>query len=593
MFDRLLLLFLACALLAPAQIITTIAGNGASGYSGDGGPATSAQINNAVGLAVDGEGNRYIADQNNHRIRKIDRNGVITTLAGTGVAGFSGDGGPAAQAQINGPTGVCTDTAGNVYIDDLNNRRIRRVSRAGTITTVAGNGSSIYSVSGGPATAAGLFLPIRCAVDTLNNLYIADQGAHRIVRVNNDGIATTVAGTGAIGFSGDGGPATAASLNNPTAVAVDPAGNLYITDQSNHRIRRVTPAGVIDTVAGNGSNSYSGDGGAATAASLNYPGSIVLDANSTLFIVDTINQRIRRVTGTTINTIAGTGTAGYSGDGGPATAAQVNNPFAIAVDSAGNVLFGDTTNNRIRSISSVAAARLPLITSAGVTNAASFQTGIAPGGMLTLFGTNLGASPGQILTPTTAAWPTTLNGVQVFIDGEPRPVYRVLNLNGSEQLTVQAPYTLAGKTSTTVQVSTPAGIGSPVTVPVVPAQPGIFVLDGAGSVAVKPDASIITAANPAGRGETVVLYLTGLGLLDLPPDPGQPASLTTLARTVIQPSVTIGGANATVVFSGLTPGFISLYQINLIVLPSTPVGLQDLVVQANGVSSNTGKITIR
>ena len=575
--------------------ITTYAGNGTAGFSGDSGPATQASINRVVALTADAAGNLYAAEEVNNRIRKIDANGVITTVAGNGSPGFAGDGGPAAQAQLNAPLGVCTDVAGNVYVNDNGNKRIRKVSLNGTITTLAGNGSAVHGGDGGPALSASFVIPVRCAVDRNSNLYIADQGAQRVRKIDPSGNISTYAGTGAQGFFGDGGPATAAALNNPTALATDSSGNLYITDQFNNRIRRVDTLGVIQTVAFNGSPNYGGDGGPATSASSSFPGSIAIDGAGSLLIVDTLANRLRKVTGGVIATVAGNGAPGFSGDNGPALQAMFNGPFAVAVDARGNVYVGDIANNRIRKITGVAAASGPVLTSAGVTNGASFQSGIAPGGIVTIFGTGLGAAAGQVIVPPGAAWPLQLSGVGVTMDGVNVPVYRILNLNGQEQLSMQAPFSIAGKTSASVVVTTPQGSSTAVSVPVLAAQPGIFILDSANAGAVHGDATlgIVTAASPAVAGETLVIYLTGLGTVNNPPAAGQPASLTVLSPTTVSPQVSIGGLSASVAFSGLTPGYIGLYQINAVVPNGVPAGGADLVIQANGVSSNTAKVQVR
>jgi hypothetical protein len=219
MHGRLLLPLLAAA-IASGQTISTFAGNGTAGYSGDGGQATQAELNRVVGLASDAAGNIYLADQNNYRVRKVNTNGVITTFAGTGVAGYSGDGGLATLAQLSGPLGVCVAPSGGIYVTDEGNGRIREILPSGTITTVAGNGSGVSSGDGGPAQAAGFVIPIRCALDSSGNLFIVDQGAFKIRKVDASGTITTYAGTGAQGFSGDGGPATQAEMNNPTWVTV-------------------------------------------------------------------------------------------------------------------------------------------------------------------------------------------------------------------------------------------------------------------------------------------------------------------------------------------------------------------------------------
>lgn len=510
-------------------------------------------------------------------------------MAGTGSAGFSGDGGLAAQAQLNAPTGVCVDTSGNVYVNDLSNLRVRKISPQGTISTVAGSGIKGYSGDGGLATTTSFSIPIRCATDSGGNLFIVDQGAHRVLKLDSAGKVSTIAGNGAQGFSGDGGAATTAALNNPTAIAFGPTGDLYITDQVNQRIRRVDASGVIQTVAGNGATASAGDGGPATSASFNFPGSIAIDAAGNVFVVDTVANRLRKISGGVINTVAGTGAQGSGGDGGPALQAMFSNAFGIAIDRGGTIYIGDTNNYRIRKITGLVTTGGPILTSAGVTNGASFQTGVAPGGIVTIFGTSLGAPAGQVV----AAWGASLGGVSVAFDGVPAPVYRVLNLNGQEQLSVQAPFSLFGKNSTSIVVTTASGSSAAVNVPVLAAQPGIFLLDAANDGAVHANGTIATAARPAVRGETVVLYLTGLGTVGNQPVSGQPASLTTLSTTVVTPQVSMGGSNALVVFSGLTPGYIGLYQINAVVPALVPSGSVDVSVTANGVVSNTAKIAVQ
>src|ERR1700751_4501787 len=247
----------------PDAIIQTVAGNGTSGFSGDNGAAATASLSEPFGVAVDAVGNLYIADTSNHRIRKVDASGVITTVAGNGTEGFSGDGGPATSAALNTPIGVAVDVAGNLYIADSFNNRIRKVNATGIITTVAGNGDARFSGDHAAATNGSLRAPFGVAVDKVGNVYIADTSNQRIRKVDASGTITTVAGNGTEGFSGDGGPAAQARLNFPTGVTVDRAGNLFITDQSNNRIRKVSTAWVIITVAGNGDTGFSGDHAAA------------------------------------------------------------------------------------------------------------------------------------------------------------------------------------------------------------------------------------------------------------------------------------------------------------------------------------------
>jgi uncharacterized protein (TIGR03437 family) len=374
-------------------VITTVAGNGTTGFSGDNGPALSAQLSGPTGVAVDSAGNLYIADTNNFRIRKVS-NGVTSTVAGNGTYGFSGDNGPATSAQLQNPWGVAVDSAGSLYIADYG--CIRKVSN-GVITTVAGGGPSLGD--NGPATSAQLFVPIAVAVDSAGNLYIADGPDNRIRKVTS-GVITTVAGNGMGGFSGDTGPATGAQLSGPTGVAVDSAGNLYIADSGNNRIRKVTnrvintvagggaspgdtgpptsvrlnsPAGVaadsagnvyiadssrirkvsdgvITTVAGGGVLGFNGDNGPATSAQLDFPYGVAVDSAGSLYIADTNNNRIRKVTKGVITTVAGNGAPGFTGDNVAATGARLNQPHGVAVDSAGNLYIADTKNFRIRKV---------------------------------------------------------------------------------------------------------------------------------------------------------------------------------------------------------------------------------------------------
>jgi len=335
-----------------AQLISTIAGNGIPGWNGDGGQATAAEIYNPNAVGFDHAGNIYIVDEGSFVVRKVDMSGIITTIAGNGIQGFSGDGGQATNAEFSYLEGVWGDKKGNVYIADEGNRRIRKVHTTGKISTFAGNGTFGYTGDGGPATAAELGTPYRIAIDTADNVYIADQGENVIRKVDTTGIISTVAGNGNSGFSGDGGQATVAEIKYPYGISVDIPGNIYIADCGNNRIREVSTTGIITTVAGNGIASFSGDGGQATAAELYGPFGVAADAFGNIYIDDQTNVRIRAVNPLgIITTIAGTGANGYNGDGIPATAAQLNFPWDVSVDAAGNVYISDEANQRVRIIS--------------------------------------------------------------------------------------------------------------------------------------------------------------------------------------------------------------------------------------------------
>lgn len=326
---------------ARTQIITTIAGTkGLAGYTGDGGPAISATFNHPFGLAVDNPGNIYVFDQLNAVIRKINPAGIISTFAGNGSVGFSGDGGPATSAQIgNHYSGnPAIDVAGNIYFSDAGNQVIRKINTAGIITTVAGNGTFGYSGDGGPARSAQIG-PRDLAVDNAGNIYFTDAQS-RIRKVSTNGIITTIAGTGNVGFSGDGSPAISANID-AIGIAVDNSDNIYFTDVNTNRVRKINSAGIISTIAGIGIQGYSGDGGPAIAAALKEPYDVHADAFGNIFIAE-YNHTIRKINSAgVITTVAGNGTAGYSGDGGPATSAQLHYPVSVWVDNKGDIYIPD------------------------------------------------------------------------------------------------------------------------------------------------------------------------------------------------------------------------------------------------------------
>jgi uncharacterized protein (TIGR03437 family) len=360
----------------PGGTLTVVAGNSRAGFSGDGGPATAAQLNSPQGLAVDGQGNLYIADQLNNRVRMVTPQGVISTFAGNGAVGiprFLGDAGPATAANLNLPGGVAVDSKGNVYIADTADNSIREVGTNGIINTIAGSGYQSQGNMGDTllASVSTLTAPEDVFVDSSSNVYIADTGNAAVREITaSTGIINFIAGactissttaitsTGescAIGFAGDGGLANEGGLVAPTAVAVDSAGNVYIAEPSDGRVREVSTiksAIDINTIVGNGTLGFSGDGAAATAAELNLPTGVAVDGSGHIYIADSNNNRIRVAkAGGSVATFAGNGGYSYSGDGGAATSAQMNSPYAVAVDGAGNYYVADAGNNVVRKVS--------------------------------------------------------------------------------------------------------------------------------------------------------------------------------------------------------------------------------------------------
>lgn len=337
-------------------IITTVVGTGQAGHQGEGGPASAAQLNGPFDVAFDASGNLYVSDTGNHRIVRVDaRTKVLTTIAGNGTKGFSGDGGPAKAAQLDEPYGLAIDGDANVYFADRLNRRVRKVdAKTGSITTVAGDGSKVFSGDGGPAVAAGLVEPNGVALDGRGRLFIADVADHRVRVVDlSTGRIATFAGNGKGKHEGDGGPAQDAAIFGARAVKVGPDGGVFILERQGNTLRVVDPKkGVIKTVAGTGRKGLTGDGGPALDATFDGPKEMAVDKEGNVFIVDTENHAIRRIdakTGT-ITTAAGNGQRGGEGDGGPAVKGRLDRPHGVAVGPDGSIFIGDTGNNRVRRV---------------------------------------------------------------------------------------------------------------------------------------------------------------------------------------------------------------------------------------------------
>ena len=513
---------------ASTGVISTVAGSGVRGYAGDGGPATAARLNYPYEVVTDAAGNLYIGDYWNHRIRKVTRDGLISTVAGTGEQGFEGDGGPATAAQLNGPNGITLDAQGNLYVSDQRNQRIRKIDSAGVITTVAGNGLQGFAGDGGPATSAQLSTPGSLAVDAAGNLLITDYGNSRIRKVTPEGIITTVAGSGTAGFAGDGGPATAAQLNGPSGLAADAAGNLYLADYANHRVRRVSAAGVITTVAGNGTVGFAGDGEAALLAALAYPCQVAVDAAGNLYITDRDNHRIRKVApGGIITTVAGNGSPGSTGDAGLGTSAQLDSPMGVAVDAQGNLFIGEGGGHRIRKVV-LAPEPLAISTPAALPPTSvgtAYSLILAPAGGTPPYGWSLssGALPPGVSLETSTG---TLSGVPSAVGN----FSFELRLADSAGWTTRRTFTLT------------------VTAPVTPSRTALFFTYQTGDPL--PAAQTIALSSSGSAASFTVSVSSGADWLSVTPTSG--TTPATLSFSVNPSKATLGVQTATITITSGT-----------------------------------------
>lgn len=576
-------------------------GPATAGYFGDNGLATSAELNAPIAVALDSSGNLYIVDSGNDVIRKVTKStGKISTFAGIyGSFMYAGDGGAATSASFNVPYGIAVDSAGNVYVSDYKNHAVRKINTSGTISTVAGTGIYGFSGDGGAGTSAQLNAPIGLAIDSQNNLYIADSNNYCIRMLNTTtGIITTVAGLATnLGYSGDGGPATKAKMGLPFGVAVDSAGNLYISDKGNNRIREVSN-GIINTIAGTGVKGFSGDGGPAVKAMLSAPWGLNVDSAGNLYVADYGNNRIRLISKNGIITTLAGFAANYGGDGGPAINATLNFPTAMVDDpSTGNVYIADTGNNVIRLLTPSGSSV------SGVQSAGQFGAlpAVAPGTWIEIYGANLATNARSWtcadFTNNCQNAPTSLDGNSVTIGGQPAYVDYI----SGGQVNVQVPSNVATGQQQVV-VTNADGSKANYTVAVNATEPGIFappqfIVGGkqyAGAVAndgvtfiMPPGAVAGYTSQRANPGDRITFYGVGFGPVTPAVNAGQVASgATTLSGLQFQ----IGGQMAQIQYAGLAPGLIGLYQFNVYVPTGLPAN--DLTPVTFTLSGTAGTQTL-
>jgi uncharacterized protein (TIGR03437 family) len=563
---------------AQQYTITTIAGIGtAQGYIGDGGPATSAELDFPFRVAVDSKGNFYIADYLTHVIREVTAAGVISTIAGTGAFGFQGDGGPGIQAILSDVHGLAVDSSGNVYFSDTHNSRVRKITSAGVISTIAGNGTAGYAGDGAAATSGALSAPGGLAVDSGGNVYIADYGSSTVRKVDSKGNISTIAGTGAWGLSGDGGPANKTPLANPFAVAVDAAGNIYIADTGSASIRRIGTDGNIQTVVSNVDAE-----------------SIAVDGAGNLYFSNYQNSTVEKVlpNGTRF-TIAGTGVAGYSGDNGSAIQAQLNTPYGIALDATGRVYVADTANQVIRLLT-------PVNASVSTANAASGVGGaIAPGEIVSIFGTGLGpqtGTSGQL--GSDGKFTTQLAGTTVSFNGVNAPI----TFTSATQVSAIVPYSMPIGGTADIAVTYQEQTLTAAAVPVTAAAPAIFTLNSTGSgqaAAINQNNTINGTATPAASGSVITFYVTGEGLTNPTGVDGKTAT-DPLPKPILGAFVTLAGQTVPITYIGGAPGLVAgVMQVNVRIpfglirtFASGPVAVPVLIAVGNFVSQPNVTVAI-
>ncbi len=555
--------------------IQTIAGDDYLHAIGDGSNATAAELFNPSAVWLDPAGNLLIADTGTDRVRKVSSSGIITTLAGTGVAAPAPEGAVAATATLFSPVGVVEDQAGDVLI--LESDRIQQVGADGRIHTVMGTGSHVQTIDGLLATQTALVSPHGLCTDRAGTVYVAD--AHRILKWPGGGVVTTIAGNGLPGSAGDGGQAILAQLWWPHACAVDSFGNLYIADTYNHRIRKVDAGGVISTVAGTGTAGYSGDEGAATSANLNQPAGVAVDDNGDIFISDTANNRIRQVTSDgLIHTIAGTGSASYGGDGGAALHAQIYGPAGILLDGSGDLYFADTNNNRVRTMvpnGVISPPPVVVLPPLAVVNAASLIAGpVAPGELVTITGAGLGPQAGVGGTyDSSGLLANQLAGTEVRFDGLPAPLLYAQ----ASQINAQVPYTVSGNATTHMEVFYQAKSVGMLDLTVTANAPAVF------STIVQQDGTYNSATNPAPHGTYLTFYATGDGIEYGPDLAGLPAAVP-YPFPVLPVTVTLAGMAAQVTYAGSAPGLVGILQVNALVPGSfVPSGAVPLILMVGTV----------
>ncbi|HEX4277523.1 MAG TPA: IPT/TIG domain-containing protein [Bryobacteraceae bacterium] len=535
------LLVAAGAATAQQYTISTIAGIGTvQGYFGDTGPATNAQLDFPFRVAVDSKGNYYIADYLTYVVREVS-GGTINTIAGTATFGFQGDGDAAILAIISDIHAIAVDSSLNVYLADTHNGRIRKITPDGKIFSIAGNGTFGYAGDGGPATNAEFVLPSGVVVDSSGNVYIADYGNSTVRKVDTKGNISTIAGTGVWGFSGDGGPGAKAQLAAPYSLAIDPAGNVYIADLGNTNIREITTDGNIHTAVSN-----------VTANSL------AVDAAGSIYYPDPLTNTVQKILANgTRFAIAGTGRPGFSGDGGPGTTAQLNQPYGIALDTAGNVYVADSGNQAIRLLT-------PVTSSISVVNAASGLGGaIAPGEIVTIYGTNLGPATGVSAAPASdGTYGTSLSGTTVSFGG----INGVMLYTSATQVSAIVPYAVGIGSTADVNVTYQGQSLTAAAIPVASSLSGIFTTNSAGfgqAAAVNQNGTINSSAAPARLGSIISVYMTGEGQTNPMGVDGKPAAQP-LPQPLLPVSATMAGQQVSVAYAGGAPGNVAgLMQVNL------------------------------